>query len=175
MGFKQTVPHRFGKGSYHQIGLVRGQFGNVPMAQWLKFIQDTGFDGWEEASWELELDKCATDQGAEAYAKERVDLAKKHGLEIFTVAIIRECKYCNMARRLIRGLDRTDTSSDNSFLSSSRASIDFYLQSRPPRNKASLMRPDMHRESLRSLRTGKVHPQEFSFSIGERQAIVKID
>src|SRR5262245_40245376 len=86
MGFKQTVPHRFGKGSYHQIGLVRGQFGNVPMAQWVKFIQDTGFDGWEEASWELELDKCATDQGAEAYAKERVDLAKKHGLEIFTVA-----------------------------------------------------------------------------------------
>jgi len=86
MGFKQTVPHRFGKGSYHQIGLVRGQFGNVPMVQWLKFIQDTGFDGWEEASWELELDKCSTDQGAEAYAKERVDLAKKHGLEIFTVA-----------------------------------------------------------------------------------------
>ena len=68
MGFKQTVPHRFGKGSYHQIGLVRGQFGNVPMVQWLKFIQDTGFDGWEEASWELELDKCSTDQGAEAYA-----------------------------------------------------------------------------------------------------------
>jgi sugar phosphate isomerase/epimerase len=86
MGFKQTVPHRFGKGSYHQIGLVRGQFGNVPMAQWLKFIQETGFDGWEEASWELELDKCGTDQGAEAYAKERVDLAKKHGLEIFTVS-----------------------------------------------------------------------------------------
>jgi sugar phosphate isomerase/epimerase len=86
MGFKQTVPHRFGKSSYHQIGLVRGQFGNVPMAQWVKFIQDAGFDGWEEASWELELDKCATDQGAEAYAKERVDLAKKHGLEIFTVA-----------------------------------------------------------------------------------------
>jgi sugar phosphate isomerase/epimerase len=86
MGFKQTVPHRFGKGSYHQIGLVRGQFGNVPMAQWVKFIGDAGFDGWEEASWELELDKCATDQGAEAYAKERVDLAKKHGLEIFTVA-----------------------------------------------------------------------------------------
>ena len=47
MGFKQTATHRFGKASYHQIGLVRGQFGNVPMDQWLKFIQDTGFDGWE--------------------------------------------------------------------------------------------------------------------------------
>ncbi len=86
MGFKQTDTHRFGKASYHQIGLVRGQFGNVPMAQWVKFVQETGFDGWEEASWELDLDKCMTDAGAEAYAKERVDLAKKHGLEIFTIA-----------------------------------------------------------------------------------------
>jgi sugar phosphate isomerase/epimerase len=86
MGFKQTAEHRFGKGSYHQVGLVRGQFGNVPMEQWVKFVQDAGFDGWEEASWELDLAKCATDAGAEAYAKERVALAKKHGLEIFTVA-----------------------------------------------------------------------------------------
>src|SRR5438105_12279279 len=86
MGFKQTTPHRFGKASYHQIGLVRGQFGNVAMAQWLKFIQDTGFDGWEEASWELDLSRCATDSAADAYARERCDLAKKHGLEIFTVA-----------------------------------------------------------------------------------------
>ena len=86
MGFKQTDTHRYGKGSYHQIGLVRGQFGNVPMDKWVRFVADTGFDGWEEASWELDLAKCDTDTGAEAYAKERVDLAKKHGLEIFTVA-----------------------------------------------------------------------------------------
>src|SRR5437667_6659550 len=86
MGFKQTATHRFGKASYHQIGLVRGQFGNVPMAQWLQFVQNTGFDGWEEASWELDVGRCGTDAGAEAYAKERVDLARKHGLEIFTVA-----------------------------------------------------------------------------------------
>src|SRR6478736_9567227 len=86
MGFKQTSTHRYGKGSYHQIGLVRGQFGNVPEGQWLKFVQDTGFDGWEEASWELDLRQCDTDSGAAAYAKQRVDLAKKHGLEIFTVA-----------------------------------------------------------------------------------------
>src|SRR2546421_5946322 len=86
MGFKQTATHRFGKASYHQIGLVRGQFGNVPMDKWVSFVQQTGFDGWEEAAWELDLDKCMTDAGAEAYAKERVDLAKKHGLEIFTVA-----------------------------------------------------------------------------------------
>src|SRR5579884_4139540 len=86
MGFKQTETHRYGKGSYHQIGLVRGQFGNVPMDKWVKFLQDVGFDGWEEASWELDLGRCDTDAGAEAYARERVDLAKKHGLEIFTVA-----------------------------------------------------------------------------------------
>jgi sugar phosphate isomerase/epimerase len=86
VGYKQTSKHRFGKASYHQIGLVRGQFGNVPMDQWLKFLQETGFDGWEEASWELDLHRCATDAGAEAYAKERVELARKHGLEIFTVA-----------------------------------------------------------------------------------------
>ncbi len=86
MGFKQTPTHRFGKASYHQIGLVRGQFGNVPMDQWVKFVGEAGFDGWEEASWELDVSRCATDAGAEAYAKERIALAKKHGLEIFTVA-----------------------------------------------------------------------------------------
>jgi len=86
MGYKQTVPHRFGKGSFHQIGLVRGQFGNVPMNQWVQFVQETGFDGWEEAGWELDLSRCSTDAGAEAYAKERYELAKGHGLEIFTIA-----------------------------------------------------------------------------------------
>jgi sugar phosphate isomerase/epimerase len=86
MGYHQTPTHRFGKASYHQIGLVRGQFGNVPMEKWLAFLKDTGFDGWEEASWELDLNRCDTDAGAEAYAKERVALAQKYGLEIFTVA-----------------------------------------------------------------------------------------
>src|SRR5258707_149330 len=59
MGYKQTTPHRYGKGSYHQIGLVRGQFGNVDFFKWLHFLQETGFDGWEEASWELDLRTCA--------------------------------------------------------------------------------------------------------------------
>ena len=86
MGFKQTDKHRNGKGSFHQIGLVRGQFGNVDEGQWLKFISDTGFDGWEEASWELNLRHCDEEEGAAVYARERVALAKRHGLEIFTVA-----------------------------------------------------------------------------------------
>jgi sugar phosphate isomerase/epimerase len=86
MGYKQTAEHRFGKHSYHQIGLVRGQFGRVPMDQWVQFLQQSGFDGWEEASWELDLNRCGNDAAAEAYARERVDLAKKHGLEIFTIA-----------------------------------------------------------------------------------------
>jgi sugar phosphate isomerase/epimerase len=86
VGFKQTAEHRFGKDSYHQIGLVRGQFGGVPMDSWLEFIEQTRFDGWEEASWELDLRRCDTDEGAAAYSQERVAVARKHKLEIFTVA-----------------------------------------------------------------------------------------
>ena len=86
MGFKQTSQHKNGKASFHQIGLVRGQFGNVDFGKWVQFLQDAGFDGWEEASWELDLRRCDTDGDAAKYAQERVDLAKKHGLEIFTVA-----------------------------------------------------------------------------------------
>src|SRR6185312_7473206 len=86
MGFHQTATHKNGKGSYHQIGLVRGQFGGVPEAQWLRFIAEAGFDGWEEATWELDLRRCDTDAGAADFAKERVALAKSHGLEIFTIA-----------------------------------------------------------------------------------------
>ncbi len=86
MGFHQTKQHRKGKHSYHQIGLVRGQFGDVPEDQWLDFIAKIGFDGWEEASWELNLGRCADDAGAQAYAKERVAKSKARGLEIFTIA-----------------------------------------------------------------------------------------
>ncbi len=86
MGYKQTATHRNGKASYHQIGLVRGQFGNVPWDQWLAFVRDTGFDGWEEASWELDLRKCDSDAGAAAYARDRAALAQKYGLEIFSIA-----------------------------------------------------------------------------------------
>ena len=87
MGWKQTSSHQFGKHSYHQIGLVRGQFGNVPFADWLKFLEKSEFDGWEEASWELDLRQCDTDATAANYAKSRVELAKKHSLSIFTVAV----------------------------------------------------------------------------------------
>src|SRR5439155_16964838 len=87
MGFKQTSEHRFGKHSYHQIGLVRGQFGNVPTDKWLSFVAATGFDGWEEASWELDLNHCATDVGAEACAKERVELDRQLKIELFMVDV----------------------------------------------------------------------------------------
>lgn len=53
MGFHQTTMHKTGKGSFHQIGLVRGQFGNVPEAKWIPFLHESGFDGWEEAAWDL--------------------------------------------------------------------------------------------------------------------------
>jgi len=86
MGFHQTKTHRSGKHSYHQIGLVRGQFGDIPEDTWLDFLAKNGFDGWEEASWELDLPQCDTESGAEAYAKSRVEKAKKRGLEIFSIA-----------------------------------------------------------------------------------------
>ncbi len=86
MGHRQTKEHRHGKHSFHQIGLVRGQFGNVPEDQWLDWIAQTGFDGWEEASWELDLARCGDDAGAKAYAGERVAKARQRGLEIFSVA-----------------------------------------------------------------------------------------
>ena len=38
MGFRQTETHRNGKGSYHQIGLVRGQFGD-PGGQFLDLLR----------------------------------------------------------------------------------------------------------------------------------------
>jgi len=86
MGFHQTATHRSGKASHHQVGLVRGQFGSVPWDEWLGFLQNSGFDGWEEAGWELDLGRCGNDSEAEGYARERLALAKKNGLEIFTVA-----------------------------------------------------------------------------------------
>jgi sugar phosphate isomerase/epimerase len=86
MGHHQTASHRPGKHSYHQIGLVRGQFGNVPEEQWLDWIAQTGFDGWEEASWELDLARCGDDAGAKAYAEQRVSKARQRGLEILSIA-----------------------------------------------------------------------------------------
>ncbi|HEV3138484.1 MAG TPA: hypothetical protein VGZ26_11285, partial [Pirellulales bacterium] len=86
MGHHQTKTHRHGKHSYHQIGLVRGQFGNVPEDAWLDWIAGIGCDGWEEASWELDLKRCADDAGARVYATERVAKARKRGLEILSVA-----------------------------------------------------------------------------------------
>ncbi|MBL9123405.1 MAG: sugar phosphate isomerase/epimerase [Planctomycetaceae bacterium] len=86
MGHSQTSSPRSGKHSHHQIGLVRGQFGNVPEDQWLDWIAATGFDGWEEASWELDLARCGDDKSAEKYAQERVAKAHQRGLEIFSIA-----------------------------------------------------------------------------------------
>lgn len=86
MGHHQTASHRQGKHSHHQIGLVRGQFGNVPEDQWLDFIAHAGFDGWEEATWELDLARCGDDAGAKQYAEERVAKARSRGLEIFSLA-----------------------------------------------------------------------------------------
>ena len=44
MGYKQTAGHRPGRSSYHQVGLVRGQFGDVDYDEWLDFLAEAGFD-----------------------------------------------------------------------------------------------------------------------------------
>jgi sugar phosphate isomerase/epimerase len=72
--------------SHHLIGLVRGQFGEIPEHEWLDFLVAAGFDGWEEASWELDLSSCDTAAGAEAYATRRLGLARDRGLAILSVA-----------------------------------------------------------------------------------------
>lgn len=77
-----TTPRR----SHHPIGLVRGQFGDIPETEWLDFIAAAGFDGWEEASWELDLSACDTPAGAAACAAERLALARDRGLTILSVA-----------------------------------------------------------------------------------------
>jgi sugar phosphate isomerase/epimerase len=87
MGYKQTATHRHGKHSYHQVGLVRGQFGDIPEGEWLQFLAESHFDGWEEAGWELDLNQCMSDLGADQYARQRVAMARQQGLEIFTVAV----------------------------------------------------------------------------------------
>ena len=42
MGYHQTASHKNGKGSFHQIGLVRGQFGNVPFDAWGPYTIENG-------------------------------------------------------------------------------------------------------------------------------------
>lgn len=86
MGYHQTREHRPGQHSHHQIGLVRGQFGNVAEDVWLDWIAETGFDGWEEATWELDLGRAANDAGARELAEERVNKARNRGLEVFSLA-----------------------------------------------------------------------------------------
>jgi hypothetical protein len=86
MGFSQTKTHRQGQQSWHQIGLVRGQFGDIQEDEFLDFLSAEKFDGWEEASWELPLDQCCDDTGAKKLAESRIAKARKHNLEIFSVA-----------------------------------------------------------------------------------------
>ena len=87
MGFHQTATAQERQGlATTRSASSAASSATCPRPSGSSSSQDTGFDGWEEASWELDLRQCDTDAGAAAYAKERVDLAKKHGLEIFTVA-----------------------------------------------------------------------------------------
>jgi len=83
-GFKQTEKHKPGNLGHFPAGLVRGQFGAIPIADWLKEIAAIGYDGYEEASWELDLRCCDNDEGAEEFARELIEQAGS--LTIFSVA-----------------------------------------------------------------------------------------
>lgn len=86
MGHHQTPEHRQGRGSWHQIGLVRGQFGDMPMEEWMKIVRTFGFDGYEAASWELPLGEPMEDDAVKELARETYAAAKRHDLGIFSVA-----------------------------------------------------------------------------------------
>ena len=87
MGYQQTSTHRPGRDSYHQIGLVRGQFGDVPHQAWLSFLSESRFDGYEECSWLLDLDRCADDEGARGFAEDWLVKVRASGLEIFALSV----------------------------------------------------------------------------------------
>lgn len=87
MGNPQASAHRAGKASHHQIGLVRGQFGDVAHDDWLAFLARTGFDGYEECSWLVALERCGDDAGALALAEEWVAKAGAAGLGIFALSV----------------------------------------------------------------------------------------
>jgi sugar phosphate isomerase/epimerase len=87
MGHQQTSEHRAGKSSHHQIGLVRGQFGDVPHADWIAFLSEAGFDGYEECSWLVDLDRCEDDASTSAFADEWLATVNTAGLEIFALSV----------------------------------------------------------------------------------------
>jgi len=79
--------HEPGQFGYFPLGLVRGQFGAMRMDYWLQFLKENGFDGYEHASWELELGRCADNDGAKAYAEMLYQDAQAFGLKIFSLAV----------------------------------------------------------------------------------------
>ena len=85
-GFRQTRVHVSGKKSHHQIGLVQGQFGRLPLTAFLDKLVEFGFDGFELASWGVDLSRAATLDGAKALAGEIMAEVSARGLAIFSVA-----------------------------------------------------------------------------------------
>ena len=87
MGHRQTAQHRKGRDSYHQVGLVRGQFGDIEHGDWIKFLNKAGFDGYEECSWLCELDRCDSYERAGEYATELLKKVRRGDLEIFALSV----------------------------------------------------------------------------------------
>ncbi len=54
---------------------------------WLAFLSRAGFDGYEECSWLIDLDRCEDRAGAEMLADEWLSEVSRAGLEIFALSV----------------------------------------------------------------------------------------
>lgn len=73
--------------SFHPIGLVRGQFGDVPLERWLAFLKESGFDGYEEGSWLIDLASCVNEDKAKLVTYELLDKVHHSGLKVFALSV----------------------------------------------------------------------------------------
>lgn len=73
--------------SFHPIGLVRGQFGDVPLDSWLEYLVTTGFDGYEEGSWLIDLASCGNEDKAKLVTREWLDKVHGAGLQVFALSV----------------------------------------------------------------------------------------
>ena len=88
--FRQTPEHVPGKYSFHQVAGFTGQpigcFGGQ-LEPLLKFMADEAkLDGVELSTWDLDLRRADTDEGARAYAKGLVDSCATYNLTVVSLA-----------------------------------------------------------------------------------------
>lgn len=90
MPFRQTSSHVRGKHSYHQVGAFTGQLMGPfkgDLKALLRFMgEELNLDSVEPSTWDLDLRRADTDEGARDYAKELVETCSGFGLAIVSLA-----------------------------------------------------------------------------------------